>query len=414
MEYGDYVIKYDFKAKDSSGKTRAGTMEAENLNDFYQKLRDQNLFCVSVQESANQGSGDSLMSKEIKFGSSEKLKLKDITVFCRQFATMMNAGLTVVKCVDILYRQAEKKQIKQVMLQLYESIKKGNALSISMREMGKTFPNLLISMIESGEAAGTLDDVMLSMAAHYEKERALKNKITSAMIYPIVLLVLSVAVVVVLLTFVMPVFFEMFGDNPLPAPTRALLALSNAMIDYWYIFVIGLVVLVVGGWVALKLSVVRYAFDKLKLKIPVAGKLVMTIYTARFSSTVSSLYSGGVPIIEAIKIASNVLGNMYVSEKLDHVVEDIKQGVPFSRAIMNVDVFPPLFSSMVFIGEESGSLDDILLKTSEYYDEESSNAISKLVALMEPIMIIALAGIVAFIVISIAMPMFQSYQYVTQ
>lgn len=242
----------------------------------------------------------------------------------------------------------------------------------------------------------------------------MKNKITSAMIYPIVLLVLSVAVVVVLLTFVMPVFFEMFGDNPLPAPTRALLALSNAMIDYWYIFVIGLVVLVVGGWVALKLSVVRYAFDKLKLKIPVAGKLVMTIYTARFSSTVSSLYSGGVPIIEAIKIASNVLGNMYVSEKLDHVVEDIKQGVPFSRAIMNVDVFPPLFSSMVFIGEESGSLDDILLKTSEYYDEESSNAISKLVALMEPIMIIALAGIVAFIVISIAMPMFQSYQYVTQ
>lgn len=277
------MIKYDFKAKDSSGKTRAGTMEAENLNAFYQKLRDQNLFCVSVQESANQGDGDSLMSKDIKIGGGEKLKLKDITVFCRQFATMMNAGLTVVKCVDILYRQAEKKLMKKVMLQLYESIKKGNSLSASMREMGKVFPNLLISMIESGEAAGTLDEVMLSMAAHYEKERVLKSKVSSAMIYPIVLLVLSVAVVTLLLTFVMPQFFDMFGDNPLPAPTRVLLALSNAMLDYWYLFVIGAVVLFVGTWMALKLSVVRYAFDKIKLKLPIVGKLMMTIYTARFS-----------------------------------------------------------------------------------------------------------------------------------
>lgn len=402
------MTSFDYKAKDINGKNKSGTINAESINEFYAKLREQNLFCISYTEK-EEHSGNAINV----FGS-PKLKLQDVSIFCRQFATMMNAGLTVVKCLDILYRQSENKRIKTIMLELYELIKKGNSLSFALKEQGKTFPTLLISMVESGEASGTLDDVMLSMSAHYEKERILKNKVKSAMIYPIILLIVSVGVVIILLTFVMPTFFEMFdSEADLPGITRGLISLSGAMTEYWYIFVLGAVAIAIACYLLLKIEVVKLFVDTLKTKFPIFGKLLIIVSTARFSRTVSSLYSGGVPIVEAIRIASNVMGNLFISSKLLTVIDDIKQGITFSKALTSANIFPMMFSSMVFIGEESGSLDEILDKTANFYDEESSAAITKMVALLEPCMIVILAVIIGVVVVAIALPMFTMYSTIS-
>lgn len=403
------MVKYEFKAKDPSGKTKTGVIRAENLNDFYAKLKEQNLFCISVTESAIQGS-DAPMAVG---GGSHKLRLQDIAIFCRQFATMINSGLTVVKCLDILYRQAENKRLKNCLLELYESIKKGNGLSYAMKEQGKAFPQLLISMVESGEASGKLDDVMMSMSSHYEKEKILRNKVQTAMIYPILLIVVAIAVIIILLTCVMPVFFDLFGDPAnLPAATKVLVAASNFMTKYWYILLIIVAALVVGGFFLFQVESFRIAFDKFKLKMPVVGKLQQIICTARFSRTVSSLYGGGVAIIESIKISAGVLGNKYLAQQLDLAMSEIKQGIPFSTALTNINTFPAMFTSMVYIGEESGALDSILEKTANFYDEDAQAATAKMVALLEPCMLVVLGLIVGFVVVAIMQAMFGSYNFV--
>lgn len=404
------MVKYEFKAKDAQGRTRTGVIRAESLNEFYIKLKEQNLLCISVKETSS--SSDINISLHDS-NARKKLKIAEISIFCRQFATMMSSGLTVVKCLDILYRQAEKKYFKKILLELYENIKKGNSLSAAMKGQGKTFPKLLVSMIESGEASGKLDEVMLKMSTHYEQEKILKGKLKTAMIYPIVLGITTVGVIIVLLTAVLPQIFSVFGSNDnLPGSTKFLLAISDFLVKYWYIAIALVVGGTAGGFVLLKIESVRLAFDKLKLKMPVFGKLMMIVCTSRFSGTVAALYSSGVSIIEAIRIASNVLGNAYLSKELDTVIKTIKQGETFSKAIIDRNVFPAMFSSMVYIGEESGALDEILEKTSDYYNEESQQAITKMVALLEPCMLVIMGLVIGFIVVSIAQPMFGMYDMI--
>ena len=404
------MIKYDYKAKDAAGKNKAGYLMAENLADFYMKLKNEGLYCTGVEESRNQG--DIIDVFAPKKGG-KKLKLDNVAIFCRQFATMLSSGITVIKCLDILYHQSETKLMKSVLLNTYESIKKGNSLSNAMNEQGNAFPSLLISMIQSGEASGSLDDVMLSMSIHFEKEKALRNKIKSAMIYPIVLISVSVVVVAILLIKVVPTFMEMFGsEDNLPATTKVLLGISDAMKNYWW------AILLACGGIAflvkllLKNAQFRYAYDRMKTKIPKFGKLMMVVLTARFSRTVSTLYSSGVSIIDSIRIASSVLGNAYIATKLENAIDEIKKGVTFSQALISTGAFPSMFTSMVYIGEESGSLDSILNKTADFYDEDASTAIGKMVALLEPCLIIILGLIVAFIVISVAEPMFGMYDHI--
>lgn len=406
---GGSMAYYKYIAKDISGKTVKGSTEAESMNEFYQKMHELSLFCIDVSESET----DYMSVGSLTIGKARKIKLKDLTVFCRQFATMVNAGLTVIKCLDILYRQASKKFVKESYLLLYESIKKGNALSNALKEQGATYPQLLISMVESGETSGNLDRILLEMADHYEKERKQRNKMKSAMIYPIILICVCVIVVAVLLTFVMPQFFSLFDSmSSLPWATTVLIAISDSISSFWYIWILAIVGIVILWTCLLKTNAVRLSFDKFKLKVPIAGKLLRTIYTSRFARSVSSLYGSGIPIIEAIRIANNVIGNAYISQRISLVISDIRQGVPFSRSISNIGEFPPMFCSMVFIGEESGSLDDILAKTAAFYDDEADSAITRLVSLLEPCMIVIMGLIIGFIVIAIMIPMFSSYNYI--
>lgn len=408
---GDRLTRFEYKAKDMAGKTKVGSMAAENLDDFYAKLREQKLFCMEVQETAtSQGDIGDMISKQRK---GHKLKLDLIAIFCRQFATMLGAGITVVKCLDILYHQADNRSMKTALVTLYESIKKGNSLSSAMKDQGSVFPMLLINMIQSGEASGKLDDVMFSMSAHFEKEKALKNKIRAAMIYPIVLIFVSVIVVAILLIQVVPTFMELFGSQEnMPASTRILIGTSDFLKVYWWLVLIFIVGAVIGFGILMKNPVFKTVVDRFKIKIPKIGKLMMIVLTARFARTVSTLYSSGVPIIDSIRISANVLGNLYIAQKLELAIDDIKRGVTLSQALTGVGIFPTMFCSMVYIGEESGTLDEILQKTADFYDEDSGAAIARMVALMEPIMIVVLGLIVAFIVVSIAQPMFGMYDHI--
>lgn len=398
--------EYQYVAKDMSGKSIKGTLEAENINMFYQMLSERDQVCVSVREAG-------AASKSINIRS-KKLKLKELAIFSRQFSTMLSSGLTVIKCLDVLYQQTTGKYLKSVILQVYESVQKGESLSKAMSSQDGVFPPLFLSMIAAGEVGGTLDEVMARMADQYEKENKLNNKITQALIYPIILVFLTICVVVMMLVFIVPRFMDMFKEygGTIPAPTRILLAISGAMTNYWYI-IIGVVLVIVFAWKAfLRSESGRLWWDKVKIKMPIVGKLLLVIISSRFSRTFASLYSSGIPIVQSLDIVGGVLNNKFVEEKVQEVSGNVSRGTSLSSAVRKISVFPTMLCSMLSIGEESGNLEDILKKTAAFYDEESDTAIQKLIALIEPVMIIILAVIVCFVILSIILPIYTIYNSV--
>lgn len=400
------VPKYQFKSKDMSGKRYTGTIEAENLDAFYHILSERNQFCVSVREAGGS-------SKDINL-SKKKLKLKELAIFSRQFATMLSSGLTVIKCLDVLYKQTHTKHLKSVILGVYEAVQKGDSLSKAMKAQNGTFPPLFLSMVESGEADGSLDSVMERMADQYEKDSQMKNKVTQALIYPLILSIMIIVVLIFMLTFILPRFSNLFAElgGNLPIPTKILIAISNGIIRHWYIILLVIAGIVLAVHYILKTDSGRLWWDKLKVRMPVAGKLLCIISASCFARTLASLFSSGMPIVQSLEIVSTVIGNKYIEDQVHEVENEVRRGVSLSKAVKKVEVFPPMLASMLGVGEESGNLDEILKKTSAFYDEESAAAIQKLISLIEPIMIIFLAVIVGFIIISIILPVFTLYNTV--
>ncbi|ADU26371.1 type II secretion system F family protein [Ethanoligenens harbinense] len=394
--------EFQYVSKDISGKTFNGVLEADNIESFYRTLRSHGQFCVSVHETG-------LQQKEIRFGS-KKIKLKDLSIFCRQFSTMLNSGLSVIKCLDILYQQTTKKNIKAIVLGVYEAVQRGESLSKAMA-LQDAFPELLLNMVAAGEASGTLDTVMNRMATQYEKDNKLQNKVKQAMVYPIFLVCMSVAVVIFLLTFIMPTFLKMFDQfgGKIPTTTKILLSISNAMTGYWYLFIIG-VIAVYFAWVLLmRNEKTRMGWDRMKLRFPIFGKILLTLESARFARTLASLFSSGLPIIQSIEIVTRVIKNTYVKAGLLQATEDVRRGVSISGSIRKLEIFPVMLCSMLNIGEESGNMDEILNKTAAFYDDEADTAIQQMVSLIEPIMIVVLALIVGFIIVSIITPIYSVY-----
>lgn len=398
--------EYQYVSKDYSGQTHKGTIEADSAESFYRILNDRGQLCVSVRQA-----GAAKKSIDI---TPKKLKLKDLAIFSRQFSTMLSSGLTVIKCLDVLYQQSTNKFMKSTILGVYEAVQKGDSLSKAMRSQEKAFPPLFLSMIAAGELSGSLDNVMKRMADQYEKDNKMHNKITQALIYPAFLMVLTIVVVIFLLTFILPKFLSMFSEfgGTLPLPTRILLGISNILTGYWYIdlLVIAGIVILFGAF--LKSPSGRYQWDKFKIKCPVIGKLLIIIISSRFSRTLASLFSSGMPIVQALEIVGSVLDNKYIEGEIQNVGEDVRRGISLSSAIKRLKLFPPMLCSMISIGEESGNLDEILSKTSAFYDEESDTAIQKMISLIEPVMIVLLAVIVGFIIISVILPIYTIYNSV--
>ena len=399
---------YSYVAKDFSGQKTTGILEADNLQNFYRLLKERQLFCIEVTEKLLPSQKTSLRNAPIK------LKVKDLVVFCNQFHALLTAGVTIIKALDVIYQQTESKKVKAVVLKVYEAVQKGDMLSEAMRKQEQAFPEILINMIESGEASGKIDLVLERMTEHFDKERKLRTKIITAITYPIILSVVAIAVIILLLGFVLPTFIGMFVSQgvELPLPTRILLGISSGLTSYWYIILGATLAVVYGVKSYIKTDKGRLKWDQTKLKIPIVKTTTIKIISARFTRTLSTLLSSGIPLLSCMEITAKILGNKVVSDGLLAAREDMSKGATISQAIRKIGVFPAMVYSMISIGEESGTLETILERTSGYYDEEVDVAIQRMLSIFEPALIVIMAVIVCFIVLSIMLPMVGIYEMI--
>jgi type IV pilus assembly protein PilC len=398
---------YEYKAINKAGESIDGRYSAKDRTEILQMLRKKEFHPVLVKEVAE---GTDLG----KLSIFNKVKIKDISVFARQFYAMLNAGVTIIQALDILRQQTENKAFKAVIEKVYESVQKGSTLSEGMKEHRNVFPELFIHMVEAGEVSGTLDSIMDRMATHYEKETKIQNKIRSAMTYPVILAIVSVVVVVFMLVAILPTFLSMFEGSgvPLPGPTKFLLGISNGLRQYWYIIiaVLGLIVYIIRRYI--KTDTGRKAFDRLKLKVPVVKNTIVKIATSRFTRTLSTLLASGIPLLPAMDIVSKVVGNQVIADGILNVKEELRKGFDMAGPIRRLGIFPPMVDSMIMIGEESGALDEVLRRTADFYDEEVDVAIQKMTSMLEPVMLIVMAVIIGFLVVAMYLPMIDMMQTV--
>ena len=393
-------MKFKYRAIAKNGQTVEGVFEAASESDVISMIKANSYMPLQVERD---------VGEEAKFELFKaKVKKKDLAVFCRQFFTMIDAGLGIVKCLDILEVQTENKTLQVTISRVNEDVQTGLTLSEAMKKHPLIFPTILTNMVEAGEVSGNLDAILERMAVHFEKENKIENKIKGSAIYPAALMFVSIAVVIFMLVFVLPTFTSMFegSDTPLPWPTKFLLDLSDSLKTYWYIY-LGVVGLIVFGLVSFKRTEegTRF-FDDMKLRLPVIKGVTAKIITSRFTRTLSTLMDSGIPLIKSMEVVSKVVNNLTIQDRITASIEQIRKGIPLSRAIKDVGVFPPMVDSMIKIGEESGSLDDILSKTADFYDEEVEVALHKMTTLLEPIMIVGMALVIGFIVIAMYLPMF--------
>lgn len=385
--------------------TRQGVVtlevDAPNRTDAVNRIRLKGK-PISVEEKV-------MGSKEIVLFQSKKIKLKDISLFCKQMSVMLESGIPLNNAVDILEQQATSKNLKSSLKIVSKSLKEGSQLSKAMLDQEGMFPDLLIRMVQAGEKTGKLDEVLEKMSEHYNKELKTSRQIRGAMIYPAVLAFLAVAAVLALLYVVIPSFSGIFEQSgmAMPLPTRIVLAASNFVRSYWYILfgVTGILVFLFLRYRSTEAG--RYQLDRLKLWLPVIKGPMQKIVTARFASTLAILTSAGIPLVEAIESAAATTNNAVVIEKMKIANEGLQKGERLTGMITATGLFPPMMLSMVKIGEESGSLESMLIKTSDYYEEELETAIKQLLSLLEPAMIIVMGVIIGGIVASVMLPMFE-------
>ena len=391
---------FKYRAVSKTGQPIEGVYEAESSNDVVAMLKDKKYYPVSVEEKK--------VNENRNISFPKKISKKDMGVFCRQFYTMFNSGISIVKCLDILSIQTENKKLRLGLNSVCENVQEGLSISEAMKKEEKIFPSLLINMVEAGEVSGNLDTIMERMASHYEKENKIENKIKNAFIYPAILSIVTIGVVIFLIVVVMPTFIGMFESNGalLPLPTRILLSISNSIKNFWYLYIL-IIGLAVGSLNAYKKTVSgKLFFDGLKIRLPIIKDFNIKVITSRFARTLSTLMFSGIPLIQSLDVVEKVLENSVISDKFEIVKENIKKGIPLSQTIDDTNIFSPMVVSMIKVGEESGSIDEILDKTADFYDEEVETSLQRMTTMLEPLLIVFMALIVGFIVIAMAMPMF--------
>ena len=395
---------FEYKVRDSGGKLKTGKLDAETQAQVASKLKSMGYAPLSITQS-NAG-----MSKEIKIPGmgAKKVKLKDLAIFSRQFATMINSGLSLLRSLSILMEQTENKELARILGEVRNDIEAGNSLSVSMARHPRVFPPLMINMTKAGEIGGFLDMVLLQIAENYEAEVKLKGKVKAAMTYPVVVFIIAVLAVVGMLLFIVPVFVGLFADfdSALPAPTRFLVFLSGLMKILAPLAVIALIAFTVT-WPKVKLKPqVRNILDPLKLKIPVFGLLFQKIALARFARNLGTMMKSGVPILQSLDIVSSTTGNVVLERAIRDVQESVRTGESLAAPLANHPVFPPMVVQMMAVGEDTGALDTMLHKISEFYDQEVEATTEALTALIEPIMIVVIGAIIGAMIVALYMPIF--------
>ncbi|MDM0798533.1 type II secretion system F family protein [Clostridium perfringens] len=397
------MANFKYKAINSEGQRIEGSQSADSESQVREMLLSNQYYPLSIEKENSKN--------KISFSFNRKVKLKDIAIFCRQFYVMLDSGLSIGKALNILIEQGEKPKIREALIGVNGDLKRGETLASSMRKRKDVFPNLLTSMIDAGERSGNLDIILKRMAEYYEKETKIRGKIKSAMIYPIVLGVIAIIAITFILTFVMPTFVQMFEENnvDLPMSTKMVLGTSKMLGKYGIIIFLILVTAIILLGKYLKSEEGQYKLSIINLKIPVIKKLTQKIIVSRFTRTMVIVSSSGISLVTSLEIVASVVGNKIAEKELLKVKEKVLKGEGLGDSIMKIKIFPPMLASMVKVGEEAGSLDSILDKTADFYDDELEREIQTATALIEPAMIVVMGIIIGFLLISILTPMFKMY-----
>jgi type IV pilus assembly protein PilC len=390
-----------WKGKTAGGETTAGELVADNRAQLVQALRKRRIVVLNVREKSK-GLSIPLLSKR-------SASTKELAIFTRQFATMIDAGLPLVQCLDTISKQSENKYLKEVITQVMQDVEAGSTLAGALGRQKKVFSNLYRNMVEAGEAGGALDEILQRLATHIEKAEALRRKVKGAMTYPLVVLVVALGAAVFMLVFIIPTFARMFSDfgAALPLPTRIVLGVSHILRGYWWAMVVGLV----GGIFALKKAYQsphgKRRIDQFLLKAPIFGTLLRKTAVARFTRTLGTLISSGVPILTGLEITAETAGNEIVREAILSTRSGIKEGDTIARPLRTTGVFPPMVVQMVAVGEETGALDEMLMKIADFYESEVDTAVENLTSILEPVMIVTMGVLVGGMVVAMYLPMFK-------
>jgi type IV pilus assembly protein PilC len=400
---------YAYSVRDRGGKLINGTLDGESQAAVVQKLRGMGYAPVSITEHK------AGMKTEINIpGFSKKVKLKDLSVMSRQFATMINSGLSLLRALTILTEQTENPELARLLGEVRNDVETGNSLSASLGKYPKVFPPLMVNMTRAGEVGGFLDSVLLQIAENYEAEVKLRSKIKSAMTYPVVVLCLAMVALVVMLTFVVPTFAKMFVTlgSKLPAPTQMLVTLSHAMKFLIPLMIIG----GIGGmvtWSKIKhKEEVRRRVDPLKLKIPVFGPLFQKVALSRFARNLGTMIRSGVPILQALDIVADTTGNYVMTMAVRDIQDSVRRGESLTQPLSQHDIFPPMVAQMMAVGEDTGALDAMLTKVSQFYDQEVEATTEALTALIEPLMIAFIGGLIGSMIVCLYLPIFDIYNHI--
>lgn len=397
---GEFV----YKILDKNGKLTKGTIMAEDINAALKILKSREVFVIDLQEKG-------LLEKEVNLRVKRRISTKELFIFCRQFATMLMAGISVLNCLDVLRTQNRGKYFGKVLNDLYEEVSKGNPLSSAMHEHRDIFPSILIHMVEAGELSGSLDTAMDKMAIHFEKEMKLKQKIVNALIYPVIVISVASLVFLFLLTFVIPAFVGIFAQLNVQLPSITLFIINlGVFLKRNIIYILSAIVLgYIGYKMFRKFQRGAVFIDSFKLKIPLIKNIILGQATSRFTRTLATLLGAGVNLLTALDTTKRVISNAYIEKAFEGVIERVRGGEGLSQPISELKIFPPLVSIMLRTGEETGRLEYMLEKAADFYENEVENQITRLTALFEPLMIIFLALMVGFLVISIILPLFRLY-----
>ncbi|MBI5638317.1 MAG: type II secretion system F family protein [Nitrospinae bacterium] len=392
----EFIYKFNTKIGEQSGE-----VVADNLAQAEAMIKKLKITPTSVKEKP----------KDLLGGMGEAQPTnKDIVIFVRQFATMINAGLPLVQCLDILGSGATNKVFGRAIVDIKARVEQGDTFADALRRHPKIFDSLFCNMVEAGEVGGILDVILLRLAAYIEKAAALKGKVKGAMVYPVSIMVVAVAVVAFLLVFIIPSFATMFsemGGRKLPAITVSIIFLSDTLINQWYIFIAGPAATIFGLAKWYKTDKGRAVMDRVILKLPVAGILVKKVAVAKFTRTMGTLISSGVPIIEGLNITAKTAGNKVIETAIFEIIDDIKAGKGLAEPLRAQGIFPPMVVQMIDVGEQSGALETMLGKIADFYDQEVDDSVNALTAMLEPMLMVFLAVVVGYVVIAMYMPIFQ-------
>jgi type IV pilus assembly protein PilC len=399
---------FQYEAKDETGAVKKDSIEAPNMKAAQQKLYDQKYSIINLKEKSSALSQTDVMSFMEKY---QKVDEQAITVFSRQFSTMINAGLAMVRCLDILAEQTEDKKLQKTLIQVRKDVEGGSTLSNAMAKHPNVFSTLYVSMVKAGEMGGVLDEVLDRLAGFMEKDFTLKKKVKSALTYPIVILVMALAIVAFLVTYILPTFVNLFEGMhlKLPLPTLILITITKACQKWQYVVpgILIIIVIIVGINMYIKTGTGKKNWDTLKLSVPVFGMLNKKVAISRFCRTLGTLLSSGVPIMQSLEIVGKASGNEVIALTVTKVRESIREGESIAAPLGASGMFPPMVTQMVAVGEETGNLDAMLSKISDFYDTEVEYMLASLTSMLEPIMIVGMGAIVGFIVISVFLPLYQ-------